>query len=57
MKFNVGIAKKGYCFVEIPDLTYDEYMDGEGVHEKVMTAIKEKYGTGMILGYSPVEEN
>jgi hypothetical protein len=57
MKFNVGIAKKGYCFVELPDMTYDEYMDGDGVHEKVMKAIEDKYGSRLILGYCPTDEN
>ena len=56
MKFNVGIAHKGYCFVELPNLTYDEYMNGATVHEEVMNAIYEKYGTKMIIGYAPVND-
>lgn len=56
MKINVGIKGKGYCFVELPDLTYDEYMNGPIAHKKVMDAIREKYGNCKVVGYCPAKE-
>jgi hypothetical protein len=55
MKFNVGITGKGYCFVEIPDLTFDEYMSNKGATQKVTKAIYEKYGNCTIQGFCPSE--
>jgi hypothetical protein len=57
VKFNVGITGKGYCFVEIPDLTFDEYMSNKGATQKITLAIYEKYGNCMIQGFCPTEEN
>jgi hypothetical protein len=57
VKFNVGIKGKGYCFVELQDMTYDEYMSGALAHEKVMDAIAKKYGTKSIIGYAPVKDD
>jgi len=53
MKFNVGITGKGYCFVEVPNLTLEEYMKGE--NSKIIKAIYEKYGNCVIQGFCPAE--
>jgi hypothetical protein len=55
LKFNVGVTGKSHCFVEMPDLTFDEYMGSKGAIQKITKAIYEKYGACMIQGFCPAE--
>jgi hypothetical protein len=52
MRFNVGIEGKRHCFVDV-DITLEEYRVNT---DKVVEAIKEKYGFVGIIGYCPAEE-